>query len=138
MPDTDQARTYARPGYATITVYIWGSVSAPGPWRFESDIDLIELLSVVGVPGVGTADAGFTQTNTVKIFRKEDGERRLLYEEDVAVILTSEPSYPTLQRDDILIVETRRKPRLSFQTVASYVGTLSSLLLLYLRLRRGL
>jgi hypothetical protein len=125
---------YARPGHATISVYIWGAVGAPGTWRVEPEVDLIELLSAVRVPGTGQSEARTKRNTFVRIYRKEAGERTLVYEIQLDALLTQQSVYPTLRDHDILQVETISKGRFHWRDISAIVGTVSSILLLALRL----
>ncbi len=132
--DQTQVREYARPGRATIIVNVWGTVGQPGLWRVEQDIDLIEMLSVVSVPGLGLDEPGTRQKNFVAIYRTVDGKRQEIYRENLENILEEGASYPQIQDNDVLAVTQKRRRSLSFGLISSIVGTLSSVALLTLRL----
>ena len=127
---------YARPGYATMTVYIWGNVGKAGIWEIESGTDLVELLSAARVPGLGTEQADMQQRIILRIYRMQGTERQEIYDENLESVLEAGTRGPTLQAGDVLSVETQTERKFSFRTVAQYVGTASSLLILFLRLRR--
>ena len=126
---------YARPGYATKVIYVWGAVATPGIWRVEREVGLLELLSVARPSGIGTEQPGLRDDTTVRLYRDAGGERNQVYEEDLEHIVKSAETYPILQEGDILVVETRTRRRINWQMVTSLVGTASSLVLLYLRLQ---
>lgn len=127
----------ARPGTATMTLYLWGTFGRPGIWRVERDVDLIELLSAARVPGIGTTDVDFRQRTILKIYRGTPGSRREVFSKKLEELVAEGAAYPDLQDQDVLELETRRRPRLSVRTVVQYVGSISSLALLTLRLIRG-
>ncbi len=131
---TQGVNQYARSGRSTITVFIWGEVGTPGVWRVEPDVDLIELLSVVGVTGVGVDEPDMSQRISLRIYREEGGQRSEIYSQQLDHLLTGGRAYPTLQDRDILEVVTRRRRRLGLQTVALIVGTVASITLLALRI----
>jgi hypothetical protein len=129
-----QINTYARPGAATMVVNVWGSVGQPGLWRVERDVDLVEFLSVVGVPGVGQDNPGTREKNIITLYRVQRGERQEVYRKDVDAILADGAGYPSLQEGDILAITAQKRKTLGFQFFSTVVGTASSLTLLILRL----
>lgn len=141
-PTLDQEREsfiydLARPGRATQTVYVWGAVGRPGIWRIEPGTNLIELLSAARVPSISTEMRETRRITFLSIYRGEGSQRHKIYEAKLQDLIAEEQStYPVLQDGDILEVEQREKQRLSFRTVAQYVGTASALTLLVLRLVR--
>ncbi len=128
---------FARPGRATITVYVWGQIGSPGIWQIEPGTTLIELLSAARVPGVGSEQQEYRRITRVKIYRGRGVQRQLVYEAELRDLLTEEQqTYPTLRDGDILEVEVDQDRRLTFRTITQYVGTAASLTLLALRLAR--
>lgn len=138
-PPTDEtfAYEYAQRGATTIDVYVWGAVGRPGIWKVESDIDLIELLSVAQVPGVGQQDPSITQRVRLRIYRMEGGKRRTVYSQQLDLILASGEEYPSLQEGDIVEIVTQRRQRFGLQGVSQIIGTAASLSLLIIRITRG-
>ena len=128
---------YASPGSSTIQVYVWGSVRNPGIWRIEPNLDLVELLSAVGVAGVGEDQLDFSQHVNLRIYRTIEGNRRMIYEERLDDVLAESATYPPLQESDVLEVETERRRQFGFQFFSQIVGTTATLALLILRLTGG-
>lgn len=133
-PGAAYTHQYARPGRATISVYVWGAVGTPGTWKVEPEVDLVELLSAVQVPGIGQSDPRTKRNTFVRIYRKADGERSLVYETQLEALLTQQVIYPGLRDQDVLQVETVSKARFGWRDISAVVGTASSILLLALRL----
>jgi hypothetical protein len=129
-----QINTFARPGQATMLVNVWGGVGTPGIWRVERTVDLIDLLSVVGVPGIGLEEVGTRSKTYVVIYRTIGGERREAFRRNVKDLLQDGISYPSLQANDVLSIEVERRRRIGLQAISSVVGTTSSIILLVLRL----
>jgi hypothetical protein len=125
---------FSRPGQATILVNVWGNASKPGLWRVERTIDLIDFLSVVGVPGIGMEEPGMRSTTYIAIYRTVNGARRQTYREKVDDLLSDGAAYPTLGNNDIVSVEVERRRSVGLQLVGTVVGTASSITLLILRL----
>lgn len=132
MPSADAdgdpyINVFAAPGAATVTVNVWGAVSRPGLWRVEKGVDLIKFLSVTGLAGIGQTRPGTRTKTFVSIYRNIDGVRREVYRSDVEDILEDGATYPVLEDDDVLGVETIQRRSLGFQTASLVVGTASSL-----------
>lgn len=125
---------YARAGRATITVYVWGAVQAPGTWKVEQEVDLVELLSAIRVPGTGESDPRTKKRTVVRIYRKTAGARALVYETRLDDLLTQDAVYPGLADQDVLQVETITRSRFGWRDISAVTGTISSLLLLAFRL----
>lgn len=128
----DPVYEYARPGYPTKTIYVWGAVSSAGIWRVESNTELIEFLSAVRVPGFGSDQRGGSGDLVLRIYRNGPDGRDEIYTESIKNLLVGRPDYPALQDMDIVTIEVRR--RIGWQSVASVVGALSSVTLLIIRL----
>lgn len=128
---------YSRPGEATIIINVWGSAGQPGLWRVERDVDLIDLLSVIGVPAVGSNSAGTRSKEFVAIYRIVNGERREVYRRRLKTLLEDGESYPSLQNKDVLAIEVEQRRRIGLTTFSTLVGTASSLTLLILNLTRN-
>ena len=117
-----------------MIVNVWGSASNPGLWRVERNVDLVDFLSVVGVPGVGDRQPGVRTRTYVAIYRSVNAQRRNVYRERVESILEDGAQYPELQENDILAIEVEESNRIGLQLVSSIIGTASSITLLVLRL----
>ena len=123
---------YARPGYATKTVYIWGAVGAPGVWRVEENVELIELLTAARLVGYGANSRGGRQDFILRIYRVENGSRTEIYSERVNRIISGAQEHPQIREGDRLAIETRQ--RIGWQSAASMIGAVSSFTLLVIRL----
>ena len=116
---------------------VWGAVGQPGLWRIERSADLVEFLSVVGVPGVGENQLGTRSKVYVTIYRTHDGRRREIYRQNVENILEAGARYPVLQDRDVLEIETVRRRKIGFRVISTIVGTISSVTSLVLLLTRS-
>lgn len=134
---SEHVYTYARPGHATHTVYVWGAVNQPGIWKIEPGTDLVEFLSIIRPSGFGVETASTRQDVILRIHRSTRGESRVVHELKLDELLGMTPSRrPSLQAEDVLEVRTVEKRKFSFQTFTSVLGTVSSLVLLGLRIFR--
>ncbi len=124
---------FFRPGRATMTIYIWGSVARPGIWRVEPEVDLIELLSAARVPTL-REDEQYNERLWLVIYRGEQSQRRQIYRKLMEDLLEEGATYPNLQGGDILELEVERQRRISFRTILQLVGTGTTLVLLLFRL----
>jgi hypothetical protein len=110
-------------------------VSQPGIWRVERSAGLVEFLSVVRPSGFGVESPGTNQKVVIRIRRAVSGESRVVHKLTAEELLDFAPNErPSLQAGDVLEVRTVTRRGLSFQTVSTVVGTLSSLILLGFRL----
>jgi len=132
--DNGLVQEFARPGRATMIVNVWGSARSPGLWRVERDVDLVDFLSVIGIPGVGDRQPGVRTRTYVAIYRSVNAQRRNVYRERVEAILEDSAQYPALQENDILAIEVEERNRIGFRLISSIVGTASSITLLIIRL----
>jgi len=131
----DYVNTYARPGEATQTVYVWGAVGTPGIWEIETGTNLVELFSVVRPTGYGEQSPGTRTKVLLRIHRTTDGETRVAHEMRLSELLAMPPpERPALQPQDVIEVRSVQTRTFSFQTVSTVVGTLSSLTLLAIRI----
>ncbi|MEF8797728.1 MAG: hypothetical protein V5A48_14835 [Salinivenus sp.] len=131
----DYVNTYARPGEATQTVYVWGAVGTPGIWEIETGTSLVELFSVVRPTGYGEQSPGTRTKVLLRIHRTTNGETRVAHEMQLSELLEMPPSErPALQPQDVIEVRSVQTRTFSFQTVSTVVGTLSSLTLLAIRI----
>lgn len=129
--------TYARPGQATQTVYVWGGVDRPGIWRVATDTDLVELFSVVHPGGYGAEGTGTRTEIVFRINRSSGGNMQVAHEMQLQELLEMNPAQrPTLQGEDVIEVRATQKRKFSFSTVSAVIGTLSSVTLLVIRLAR--
>ena len=93
------------PGEATIGVYVWGMVRAPGLYDVSTATDLGELLALAGGPEARPESDDEIVVTTVRLFRFDGSRRDLAYEAEVDGVLL-EGNYPPLQDGDIVEVET--------------------------------
>lgn len=127
--------TYARPGEATQTVYVWGAVGTPGIWEIEPGTSLVELFSVVRPTGYGQESPGRRTRVRLRIHRTTDGETRIAHEMRLTELLEMPPQdRPTLQPQDVIEVRSVQTRKFSFQLVSTVLGTLSSVTLLVIRI----
>ena len=64
------------------------------------------------------------------------GQRVEIFQSEVNELLTTGKSYPDLEANDIIMIETKSKQRFNLQTVFSAVGAAASIVLLVIRLRQ--
>ena len=132
---------HARPGEAITEVYVMGTVGAPGLYYVAQGTDLEQLLALTGGASTGAIDARDSVSVTIRLFRPEGEQRRLVYEEAMADFVRQTQAPPTLRSGDVVEVGTllypyeppeRRTP--FWRDALSVVTTLGSLALLVLRI----
>lgn len=122
----EYVQTFARPGRATHTVYIWGAVATPGIWKVETETDLVELLSVVRPTNYGTQRAGTRDKVVIRIHRSQGGSRGVVFESTMKDLLSTPSSRrPSLEADDLIEIQSIQRRRVGFQTISTVVGTLT-------------
>lgn len=126
---------FRTPGQPSMTVYIWGNVGSAGIWRVDRGVDFIRLLSAAGLPGVGQDDEEVRRRVFVRVYRSQSEDRRRVYEERLDRIMERGADIPDLQNEDVLEVEMQQRSRLipRVERITSFIGSLASLILLYLR-----
>ncbi len=127
---------FSRPGRPTMFVYIWGTASTPGIWKVEQDVDLIDLLTSAQIPNFGDSDNTTKSTVTVRLYRNAAGARNEIFSSEMNDLLKSGKSYPALEENDIILIETKNKQRFNLQTIFSAIGAVASLVLLAIRIRQ--
>jgi hypothetical protein len=131
----DYVNTYARPGEATQTVYVWGAVGTPGIWEIEPGTGLVELFSVVRPTGYGEESPGTRTKVLLRIHRTTDGETRVVTEMRLSELLAMPPpERPFLRPQDVVEVRNIQTRKFSLETVGTVIGTLSSVTLLVIRI----
>ncbi|HLT47827.1 MAG TPA: hypothetical protein VK002_11410 [Rubricoccaceae bacterium] len=94
------------PGEPTISVYVWGTVRAPGLYEVGTGTDLGELLTLTGGPEAGPETEDRVVTTTVRVFRAQGDARVLAYEAVLDEVVREPGRYPDLRDNDIVEVET--------------------------------
>lgn len=132
-----QLQEHWEPGRPTMQVYVLGAVGNPGIWRVNRDVTFVEFLTLVSPSGIGVRSIDVLQNQTIELYRTEATGRQLVYTQDLNDVVSGLAPSPTLQHNDLLVFDSFQRPRrrITFRTVTTTIGTASSLLLLYLRLR---
>lgn len=132
----ERVTDFSRPGRPTMFVYVWGTASTPGIWKVEKDVDLLDLMSSAQVPNFGAIDNTTKSTVTMRLYRTTGGQREEIFQSEMNALLTSGKTYPSLQENDIILIETKTKQRFNLQTVFSAIGAAASLVLLAIRINQ--
>jgi hypothetical protein len=135
VPDAeDIVYRHARPGYATVQLYVWGAADRPGIWEVEETIGLVELLSAARVRGAAGVQPAYKQETIVRLFRQAGDGRGLVFERSLESVLASPASTPALSDGDVVTVELVQSRRFGWRDAGVVVGTVSSVALLVIRL----
>lgn len=128
---------FARPGDATVQVLVMGL--GGGIYEISNGTRLDELLALVG----GASDTNIGQrterqvrTTTVRLYRMQGPQRVLIYEAPLQEMLLEPGTYPTLQDEDLFIVETLDETRFDWRDGLRIVTSAASVLLLIERIVR--
>lgn len=129
-------KTYGRPGYAKVTVYVWGTADT-GVWNVEEGTDLLEFLSVAVRSEGGNRNADVRSYQVFKMYREgQNRQNDPFFESRMDELFSRERSYPTIQEGDILVVETRSTRRFTWRDITQVTGTVASLVSTYLLIDR--
>lgn len=120
---------FADQGQATIQVLVLG-VSNAGVYEVGTDVRVDQLLFLSG----GT-EFGKKYRVTVRLYREEAIDRRLIYESRLEDMLLTPSQYPDLVGGDVLAVEVEEKSRFDWRDAVRIIATVSSLVSLVQLLR---
>ncbi len=118
---------YAEPDDITILVNVWGSVRNPGLYEVPRGTSLSKLFSLAGGPAMGTHREGQERKLTVRLSRKRDGGRHIIFEETMENEVIVFEENPVLRDGDVLTAETYVENAFTWRTALSLVGTAASL-----------
>lgn len=129
---------HAKPGQATVQISVWGTVPRPGIYEVPDTTELGKLLTMAGgLPIEPRQENRDPAKITVRLYRSEGGSRRLLFKARADSMLRGPVTYPPLQENDIVVVETVQSRRdFGWRDVLSIASTLGTLTLLGLRILR--
>ncbi len=128
--------TFVRSGEVRIEVLALGSVRSPGIYAIGLGMTLDQFLALTGGGSVTQRSSAETIRVVVRLYRQEAGQRRLVYEEPLERVLSSEiEQYPVLREGDALMVETIVKQRFfTLERGLRLFSAAGTLLLLALRI----
>ncbi len=125
---------YAQPGEATIQIYVWGSAQ-PGIYEIPDSTSLSRLLTMTGgVPRGQRQENEEPARIEVRLYRPEASRETPVLDTRARRVLEGTVEAPTLQENDILVVETIRQTQFTWRDGVSLTSTALSLTLLILRL----
>lgn len=129
-------KTYGRPGYPKVTVFVWGTADT-GVWNVEEGTDLLEFLSVAVRSDGGNRNADIRSYRVLKVYRDdEDRSGDPFFEARMDDLFAREMPYPELRERDILVIESRARRRFTWRDITQVTGTVASLLSTYLLIDR--
>lgn len=102
--------SYSEPGDLTIRVSAWGAVRFPGLYEIPRGTSLQSLFSLSGGPQLGVRERRSKRNMTIELFRNVEGERQLIFRQEMENDITGIESNPMLFDGDVLSVQsvTRR------------------------------
>ena len=132
---TPNVKEYGRPGYPVFTVYVWGEADT-GVWSVEQGTDLLEFISVISRTQLGDRGPDSRSIQRLKLYRNGRSEGKPFFEARIQELFTARSSYPTLQSEDILVLETEVKNRFDWRDLGQIISIASTVLNTYLILDR--
>lgn len=128
---------HARPGEPTVQVSVWGTVPRPGIYEVPDTTELDKLLTMAGgVPLEPRPDNQDRPEVTIRLFRpRAGGDRSLLFEAKMDSMLAGTAArYPSLEDNDVLVVETVTDRNLELRDFLSIGSSLLTLGLIVVRI----
>lgn len=125
---------HSRPGEATIQVSVWGSVPRTGIYEVPVGTEIDRLLTMAGGAPLSARSERQKVAITIRLYRVQNGSREKIYEAPLDEMISTPESYPDIQDQDIMVIETITDERFTFREALSIVSTLGTLTLLGLRL----
>lgn len=110
------------PGEATMRVYVWGTVAAPGVYEIAQNRDLAEVLALAGGPRADAIRGNSRIETTIRLYRMEGATRTLVYERLVEEMVGEPGSYPPLNEGDVIQIETREFPPFTWRDAITIAG----------------
>lgn len=131
-------KQFGEPGVPKMTVYLWGDAANNGIWRVDEGTDLLTFLSVASVSGFASRRPDVETNIVLTVYRQEQGSGNepFFRAEATNILAESRGSLPTLRNEDIVVVETQTRRRLTWRDISQITGTAASLLGLYFSIQR--
>jgi len=117
------------PGEATMQVYVWGTVKAPGLYVVSSQTDLGELLSLAGGPQLNAIRNNDRREVTIRLYHVEGEVRAVTYEALLEQMVAEPGEYPPLQDGDVIEVATHEIQGFSWRDIFTVAGALAAVAL---------
>jgi len=128
-------------GVDTMDIYAWGAVARPCMWRVAKTISFVDFMTVVQARGLEVAETfDSTPQVDVLIYRTTQSGRAKVFEASLQDILDALAPTPALENGDLVVIkqQVKRKRRIvTFANFTAVLGTVSTTVLLYLRLSQG-
>jgi len=115
------------PGEATIQVYVWGTVGAPGAYTVSTRTTMDEVLTLAGGPRLDVVEDSYDVTTTIRLYRIQGDRRTSIYEATLETMIREPQNYPTLEGGDVIEVSTFRRRNLNFRDYLGIVGSIAAL-----------
>jgi hypothetical protein len=117
-----------------VQVSLWG-VPQSGIYEVPDSTDLDKLLTMSGGLSLGPRSEGQKRPRTtVRLYRPRTSRQEPLFEASMERMLAGNATYPTLEDDDIVMVETIQPDRFTWRDGLSLTSTALSMTLLVLRI----
>ncbi len=117
------------PGEATMQVYVWGTVRAPGLYVVSEATDLGELIALAGGPQLASIRNNDRREVTVRLYHTEGEIRTMAYESMLEEMIAAPGAYPPLQDGDIIEIATHEIQGFSWRDVLTIAGGVAAVAL---------
>lgn len=123
---------YVEPGRPAMEVYVLGDVGRPGKWRVTRGISLFDVLAVAVPAGAGAL--GGEAEVTIELYRVRGNMRELVFEDDLASLISSADATMPLQAGDVLRVQAVVNRKIPLREILQITTSIASLVLLIVSL----
>lgn len=132
----------AVPGYyswfqaddVTMKVHVWGAIGSAGMWEVPVGMRFMDLISLAGGPEIGTRDDKTNFTLRIRVERVVDGATTIVFDQTMKNSITILEDDFALQDQDMILVESLSKARVTWRSWLAPFTTIASLFLLTDRL----
>lgn len=116
---------HVEPGAPRMEVRVMGSVDKPGIYQIAIDTDLGKLLALAGGTKSAVGSEGRSEI-TLRLYRPAAMRRQLIYSAKLEGHLTENEAYPTLEENDMLMVESRIRRKFGWREGLTVITTLAT------------
>ncbi|MEM6327851.1 MAG: hypothetical protein AAF791_12095 [Bacteroidota bacterium] len=117
---------FAQPAELTKRISVWGTVRSPGTYFVRRTVDLEGILSLAGGPSLSPRQEDVDRVVTIRVYRLENDQRILAYEETLVDMIAEPGAYPELLEGDVVEVETVEDRQWTFRDTVTVVGAVAT------------
>jgi protein involved in polysaccharide export with SLBB domain len=120
---------FTQPGAATLQVQVLGTVRTPGLYEVSEGTTMGQLMALSGGPPLNVRSGKTKVTTTVRLYRPNPAGSALLYEGLLEDGISDPARYPTLQDDDVIMVDVTQRQPFGWRDAARVIGAVGVVVL---------